>query len=118
MSTAPGENTDLSDEDHKLVVLARGALARAEASTAAAVRDGDGRTYAGAPVSTNSLELSGLQVAIATALSSGARAFEAAVLINGAADDPGMVTLVEISADAYAVLTDLKGAPIDRVGSV
>ncbi|MDY6808034.1 MAG: cytidine deaminase [Actinomycetota bacterium] len=118
MTTAPGENTELSDEDHKLVVLARGALARAETSTAAAVRDGDGRTYAGAPVDMPSLRLSGLQVAIATALSSGARAFEAAVVVNGAADDPGMITLTEVSADAYAVLTDLKGAPVERVGSV
>ena len=41
--------TELDAEDAKLVVLARGAMARAEAVTGAAVRDLDGRTYAGAP---------------------------------------------------------------------
>ena len=39
----------LTDEDAKLVVLARGAMARAEATSGAAVRDADGRTCAGAP---------------------------------------------------------------------
>ncbi|MFW0792751.1 cytidine deaminase [Gordonia sp. CPCC 205515] len=110
--TAPAE---LSDEDQKLVVLARGVLARAETSSAAAVRDGDGRTYAGAPVATRTLTLTGLQVAVASALSSGAQAFEAAVLVNSSADDPGVATLHEISADAYAVLTDQRGIPVGRV---
>lgn len=109
--TAP---TELPDEDQKLVVLARGALARAEASSAAAVRDGDGRTYAGAPVRTATLTLTGLQVAVAGALSSGARAFEAAVLINGNSDDPGIATLHEITPTAYAVFTDLRGTPVGR----
>lgn len=62
----------LPDEDRKLVVLARGALARAEAPSGAAVRDGDGRTYAGADVRTATLTLTGLQVAVASAISSGA----------------------------------------------
>ena len=42
--------TELDAEDAKLVVLARGAMGRAEATSGAAVRDADGRTYAGAPV--------------------------------------------------------------------
>ena len=42
--------TELDAEDAKLVVLARGAMGRAEAASGAAVRDLDGRTYAGAPV--------------------------------------------------------------------
>ena len=41
---------ELDPEDAKLVVLARGAMGRAEATGGAAVRDVDGRTYAGAPV--------------------------------------------------------------------
>lgn len=45
----------LDAEDNKLVVLARGAMGRAEAKSGAAVRDGDGRTYAGAPVSLSQL---------------------------------------------------------------
>ena len=47
--------TELDAEDVKLVVLARGAMGRAEASNGAAVRDQDGRTYAGAPVALDAL---------------------------------------------------------------
>jgi hypothetical protein len=47
----------LSDEDAKLVVLARGAMGRAEASSGAAVRDADGRTYSAAPVDLSALQL-------------------------------------------------------------
>ncbi|WP_343287176.1 cytidine deaminase [Gordonia sp. SID5947] len=113
--TAPSnELPELSDEDQKLVVLARGALARAESSSAAAVRDADGRTYAGAPVAADTLTLSGLQVAVASALSSGAQAFEAAVLVNGGPDDPGLATLAEFGSQAYAVHTDLAGTPTAR----
>ncbi|GAB90102.1 hypothetical protein [Gordonia rhizosphera] len=114
MTTPPDGPPELSDEDTKLVVLARGALARAETSTSAAVRDGDGRTYAGAPVAAQTLSLTGLQVAVATALSSGARSFEAAVLVNGSLDDPGLATLAEFGAGAYAVLTDGSGHPVGR----
>ncbi|GAC69389.1 hypothetical protein [Gordonia soli] len=106
----------LDDEDGKLVTLARGAQARADTAQGAAVRDGDGRTYAGAPVTARTLSLSALQVAVATALSSGADAFEAAVLVGGADDDPGLATLAEISSDAYAILTDGRGAPVERLG--
>jgi len=106
----------LADEDQKLVVLARGALARAEARSGAAVRDGDGRTYAGAEVRAKTLTLSGLQVAVASALSSGATAFEAAVLVNGHADDPGLATLHEFSPQAYVVITDAAGRPQHRLG--
>ena len=47
--------TELEAEDAKLVVLARGAMGRAEAGSGAAVRDQDGRTYAGAPVALDAL---------------------------------------------------------------
>lgn len=107
----------LDDEDHKLVVLARGARARAEAASGAAVRDGDGRTYAGANVATRSLQLTGLQVALATALGSGARQFEAAVVVGGGADDPGLATLREISPAAPLIVTDGSGAVVGRVES-
>lgn len=105
---------ELGDEDRKLVVLARGALARAGAASGAAVRDDDGRTYAGAAVVTRSLTLTALQVAVATALSSGAAGFEAAVLVGGADDDPGVQTLREISADAAVFVTDPTGAELRR----
>ncbi|WP_336671504.1 cytidine deaminase [Tsukamurella sp. USMM236] len=102
--------TETSDEDRKLVTLARGAMARAGAAHGAAVRDLDGRTYAGAPVALTSLTLTGLQVAVATALSSGAEGFEAAVLV-GSADgaDAGIVTLHEVTPDAPVSLFDERG---------
>lgn len=117
MSQALGADQALGDEDQKLVVLARGARGRAGSPSGAAVRDGDGRTYAGADVATASLTLSALQVAVATALSSGAQAFEAAVVVAGDAADPGRATLAEITPEAYLIVTDAAGAPIDRVGA-
>ena len=57
----------LDAEDAKLVVLARGAMGRAETPSGAAVRDLDGRTYAGAPVALKALELTALQAAVAAA---------------------------------------------------
>ncbi|MEP9391086.1 cytidine deaminase [Gordonia sp. VNQ95] len=107
----------LSDEDQKLVVLARGARGRAQSATGAAVRDGDGRTYAGADVAATTLSLSALQVAVATALSSGAESFEAAVVIGGGPDDPGRATLAEISPSADLIITDAAGGVQDRLGA-
>src|ERR1700756_3800904 len=80
----------LDAEDTKLVVLARAAMARAEADSGAAVRDLDGRTYAAAPVNLSTLQLTGLQAAVAAAASSGATGLEAVVLVAGSADDPGI----------------------------
>ena len=74
---------DLSPEDQKLVTLARATMARTRAPEGAAVRDLDGRTYAAASVSLDSLRLSALEVCVAMALSSGARGLEAAVRLGG-----------------------------------
>ena len=48
---------------------------------------------------------------------SGARGFEAAVVVGGRADDPGLETLREISPSAPLIVADGKGAVVDRVES-
>lgn len=75
--------SELSPEDQKLVTLARATRARTNAAEGAAVRDLDGRTYAGASVALASLSLSALEVCVAMAVASGSRGLEAAVVLTG-----------------------------------
>jgi hypothetical protein len=75
-------SADLAPEDAKLVTLARATRARTRAREGAAVRDLDGRTYAGAGVRLPHLELSALEVCVAMAVSSGAQGLEAAVVLT------------------------------------
>jgi Cytidine and deoxycytidylate deaminase zinc-binding region len=79
----------LDPEDAKLITLARAAQQRAYAphtglAEGAAVRDADGRTYAAATVehADRRLTVSAVRNAIATAASSGARAFEAVAVVT------------------------------------
>ncbi len=69
-------------EDAKLVTLARAARARTGAAEGAAVRDVDGRTYAGASLSLPSLELSAVGLCVAMALASGSAGLEAVVVLG------------------------------------
>jgi hypothetical protein len=106
LSTMPADPppAPLTDpEDAKLVTLARSTRARTRGAEGACVRDQDGRTYAGATVDLPSLRLSAVQVAVAMAVSSGARSLEAVVVLGDAA-------VVE-EAD-LSVVRDLSGAGV------
>ncbi len=74
--------SELDPEDAKIITLARSARARAGSAEGAAVRDETGRTYAAATVELPSLKLTALQVAVAMAVSSGARQLEAAAVVT------------------------------------
>ena len=76
--------SSLTPEDNKLVVLARATRARTGASEGAALRDLDGRTYAGATVDLPSLHVSAVGVVVAMAVASGAKGAEAVVVLTEA----------------------------------
>ncbi len=71
-------------DDRKLVTLARSARARTRSAEGACVRDSEGRTYAAATVALPSFSASAVQVAVAMAVSSGARGLEAVVVLGEA----------------------------------
>lgn len=96
-------DTGLSSEDRKLVTLARATRQRTGAAEGAAVRDGDGRTYAGASVDLPSLRLSALQSCVAMAVAGGSTALEAAVLLTEAG---------EPRAEDRSVVSELGGADV------
>ena len=92
---------ELDPEDAKIVTLARGARLRAHAphtgiAEGAAVRDSDGRTYAGATVENRdpALTTSALRAAVAAAASSGARSFEDAEVVGDALDSAADVAVL------------------------
>jgi len=96
----PDLPASLSVEDQKLVTLARATRARTRAREGAAVRDTDGRTYAGATVALRSLRLSAVQVCVAMAVASGSRGLEAAVVLGD---------LTELPTSDAEVLRDFGG---------
>ena len=96
------EGEELTGEDAKLVILARGARARVGALEGASVRDQDGRTYAAATVALPSLSITALQLAVASAVAAGARALEAAAVVTEASllDGSGHAAVRDLSPDA------------------
>jgi hypothetical protein len=107
----------LSTEDAKLVTLARAARARTTALEGAAVRDGDGRTYAAASVVLPSLTLSALQLAVANAVAAGAVVLEAAAVVNEAStvDSEGLAAVRDVSEDAPVHLAAPDGSVLATV---
>jgi hypothetical protein len=102
-------SAELDPEDAKLATLARASRARARTREGAAVRDGDGRTYAAVSVDLPSLSLTAIQAAVAMAASSGVTGLEAAVVVTDA------LAVVERDVD---VVRDFAGAgvPVYRAG--
>ena len=107
------QTTELSAEDRKLVTLARSVQARTRGAEGAAIRDADGRTYAGATVDLAALQLSALQVCLGMAVSSGVRSLEAAVVLTAAEElTPGdLAGLAEVGGTGVVIhLGDHRGA--------
>jgi hypothetical protein len=93
---------DLDGEDAKLVTLARAARARIGAVEGAAVRDGDGRTYAAASVQLPSLSITALQLSVAAAVAAGAARLEAAAVVTEASmlDTAGQAAVRDLGMEA------------------
>jgi cytidine deaminase len=116
--------TELDPEDNKLVMLARSAQLRAYAPhtsqpEGAAVRDTDGRTYAAATVENRdpTLTTTALRGAVVAAASSGARAFEAALILVPQARTHDAASMQHARADDLAVLREFgAGVPVFVVG--
>jgi cytidine deaminase len=115
----------VNPEDSKLVTLARGARLRAHvphtsAAEGAAVRDTDGRTYAAATVENAdpALTTSALRAAVAAAASSGARSFEAAVVVSESDLRPQDIAVVaEFGPDVPVLLAAPDGTVRDTVST-
>jgi len=107
----------LSDEDVKIVTLARSARARTGAAEGAAVRDTDGRTYAAATVALPSLRLTALQAAVAAAVSSGAQGLEAAAVVTtaGAVDAGSVAAVRDLTPGAVILLADASGTVLETL---
>ncbi len=97
------DDRSLAAEDTKLVTLARATRARTGAAQGAAVRDLDGRTYAGATVDLASLRLSALEVCVAMAVASGAKGLEAAVVLGEGEPDRDLLVIGEFAGSGVPV---------------
>jgi cytidine deaminase len=100
--------SELDPEDAKIITLARSARARAGSAEGAAVRDETGRTYAATSVELPSLKLTALQVAVAMAVSSGARDLEAAAVITDS--EPDVTAVRDLGPGAPVLVAGPDGA--------
>jgi hypothetical protein len=110
MSTPTGPD---DPEDAKLVTLSRATRQRTGSADGAAVRDLDGRTYTAATVELPSLRLSALTLAVAMAVSSGAKGLEAAAVVTEAAapSEPDLAAVRDLAgADVPVLVADPSGA--------
>ena len=116
-SAVPAAEGELTAADAKLVTLARGARARVSAVEGAAVRDQDGRTYAAATVVLPSLEVTALQLAVASAVAAGATKLEAAAVVTEAStlDGAGHAAVRDLAADAPIHVASPTGALLGSV---
>ena len=105
--------SSLPPEDNKLVVLAKAARARTGAAEGAALRDLDGRTYAGATVDLPSLAVSAVGVVVSMAVASAARGAEAVVVLTGGEVMPGDIDIVRDFAGSGVSVH--RGTPTGRV---
>lgn len=107
----------LDAEDSKLITLARAARARIGAAEGAAVRDGDGRTYAAATVTLPSLSLTALQLAVVSAVAAGASKLEAAAVVTeaGQVDDASLAAARDLTSGTPVHLAGPDGTVRDTI---
>jgi len=96
--------TELDPQDAKLVTLARASMARIGADHGAAVRDVDGRSYAAGPVALTCLAIGALDLAVAQAVSAGAKGLEAAAVVS-TAENPivSVASVREVGGEGVSV---------------
>jgi hypothetical protein len=103
----PTDTEALDPEDRKLVTLARSGRVRAVVAgltqEGAAVRDDTGRTYLAATVEKGPLALPALHLAVASALASGARSFEAAAVVTESDEPLGTDVLAAVGIPTLIV---------------
>lgn len=111
---------DVNPEDRKLVTLARGARARIQAATGAAVRDDTGRTYVGADVDLVSLRLSAVELAVAQSVAAGAVGIEAIAVVGQLPGDwrSALRAVGELSGGTATVILADRAGTVEHVARV
>jgi hypothetical protein len=103
-------------EDLKLITLARAALGRTGAQQGAAVRDTDGRAYAAASIDLEHLKLSGIGVAVAMAVSSGAVGLEAVALVGDVEpSDSDLNIVADLAGHSTVIIWAASGGAVKSV---